>query len=90
MLNLCESLNIHLFLIIFKYQIQDEEEQNKKLILKRVQPHTWLQKFVETCSVLLQHASINGQIRKGYCFCLATHSDALPIPRRGIQIISLY
>ena len=26
----------------------------------------------------------------GYCFCLATHSDALPIRRRGIQIVSLY
>ena len=26
----------------------------------------------------------------GYCFCLATHSDALPIRRRGIQIVSFY
>ena len=26
----------------------------------------------------------------GYCFCLATHSDALPIRRQGIQIISFY
>jgi len=79
-----------------KHKYAWKDNQTTRLILhttKRRQ--TWYDTQEYDDALDLQHDMKTTRliwhiVGRGYCYCLSTHSDALPIRRRGRQTVSFY